>query len=282
MTIVAALTNRGRRFIRKGAVPTPPSTGGFLALAQSLGAVGIWPLSDATVPIIADATATAPGEWVTGTPLLNQPTLIASAEDIYGKSTFLPGTTRGRVLHHASHVNAAGFTVFAALQPRAVAAKSIILARDEFGAAGGMSLEIDAGGQPRAYLRDAGNVVRALTGTAGAFAVGTAAAYAFSGGAAGQKLYKDSATPIASAVGVTDVLAGTSTLSIGAWHAGMAAPYRGLAGWVLLFPSQLSDANVGLLIAELGASVTWANADSASVATGQQVVIKVAYLWLCA
>jgi hypothetical protein len=272
MTLLAALRRKGRRVIRPGNVPTPPSTGGFLSLAMSLGAVGIWPLSESSGTAIADATGTMPGEWVTGTPLFSQPTLITSAEDLYGKSSFLPGSVRGRIPYHVSHVGA-GFTAFAALQPRAVAAKAIVLARDQFGAAGGMSLEIEAGGQPRAYLRDAGNVARILTGSVGAFDAGQAAAYAVSGGAAGHKLYLNSATPIATAEAVTDALAGTSEITIGAWHTGGAAPYRGLMGWLLWFPTQLSNANVGALIAELGPSVTWANPDSATVQVGQQVTI---------
>jgi hypothetical protein len=276
MTFLIGITERGRKIIRKNVVPTPPGTGDFLQLALSLGAVGIWPLADVSGDVIADATGTNPGQWVNGAPLRSQPTLLASAVDAYGFSTFLAGADRGRILHHASYVGV-GFTVFVVMQPRQVATKGILLARDASGAAGGMSLEVDANGIPRAYLRDSGNVPRVLVGSSGAVVAGQARGIAFSGGAAGLKLYLGNGTPIQTNDAITDVLAGTSEITLGAWHAALAAPYRGLLAWALWFPTQLSNENVGLLMAEVvSPGVTWANPDTGTVQVGQQVTIDAA------
>lgn len=272
--LISTLTDRGLLRIYPSAVPTLPGAGAFLSAVEALSPVALWPLNDTTGGNFAELVGGFNGTWLSGTRYLSQPTLVNS--DTAGFSTGMVGDARGRITHQASHVvSAGGAMIVFQLQNNSdfmtIVARGLATAGSR---AGTWEIVSKNGGVPSGSLRNSSDTKIELDGSSGAVTPNVPHAMALTWGAAGLKLYLDTGTPIATDA-TTDGAAGTSEISLGAWH-GNTGYVKGLLGWLILFGSQPTDGNIGTLMGYLkSAGVTKANTETATATVGQSVTINV-------
>ncbi len=263
MSVIERIAGWKRRgiILPGGAGGAPPSSGGFLDAVNALSPAGIWPLSDASQTDFTDFAGRQGGQWVTGVPSTRRPTLVN--DDANGWSIELNADVRGSIPDHNAHRSASG-GVFLVFQTRNAGLKQALVNRAAGPPAGRWLLEINAAGGITASLRDAGGVKQEISTPNGVVTKGKVSAVAFTWGPAGMKLYHNSSTPSATNASVTDGAAGASAISVGAWYTG-ADFFTGLMGWLVLFSTQPSDADIGTLMAKRKTAVLHASDDRASV-----------------
>ena len=191
---------------------------------------------------------------LTGTPETGVPTIVALDTVAEGAAdgTVLawPGTpgVYAEAAHNAAHKTASG-AIVVTFQCDILDAKAVLVAGDANTAAGGFSLEINADGSPRFFIRNAANAVVELLCDAGLVRLNQAYTAIARWGAPGMalELYDDAGTLLDRATN-TDLspLAGTSPLRFGAWHLDT-AHHNGPFGRVVWLNRRLSDAKAGLL-----------------------------------
>jgi hypothetical protein len=210
--------------------------------------VSYWKCNDAGSTLV-DLIGTQNGT-ITGTPERDVPTIVD--DDAGGTCLAWPGTVGeyASVAHNAAHKTAAGSIVLTVQRDLAVD-KSILVAGDAANAAGGFSIEINADGSIRAYLRNASAVVIGpLNGAAGVVQLEQAYTLVFKWGTGGLSLsiWDDTGAMLerltnAATDGMT---ASTSALRFGAWHTDV-GHFDGPFGRVIWLNRRISDLEEGEL-----------------------------------
>ncbi len=192
---------------------------------------------------------------ITGSPELQVETIVhldtvAEGAPVDGECIAWPGSTGSyaEVAHNSAHKTAAG-AIVVTFQHDLLGVKSTLLAADRSvggtsAGPGGLSIEVNADGTPRCYLRrQSDGAVVDLAGQAGDVQVGQAYCLIFKwgGGGLSMALWNASGNLVRR---VTDPLAdgvsGTSPIRFGAWHADI-SHHDGPYGRVVWFRRRISD-----------------------------------------
>lgn len=176
---------------------------------------------------------------------------IAEGAPVDGKVIAFPGLASIYAeAPHASALKTAAGTIVVHFQRDTSSVKSTLVAGDRSiggtsAGAGGFSIEVEADGSPRAFLRqqsDGAAVV--ITGNAGDVAVNAAYAMVFKWGTGGLSLalYNAAGSLVRRATdALTDGLTGTSPIRFGLWHDGTSSPHDGPYGRVIWLDRRISD-----------------------------------------
>lgn len=188
---------------------------------------------------------------ITGSPELNVDTIvdldrIAEGATANGKVLAWPGTTSvyAQAPHNAAHKTANG-TVVVTFQRDTTAAKAVLVAADANGTAErGLSIEVTAAGEPRAFLRNASTgAAMVVIGQPGDVAVNQAYTLILKWGTGGMSLalWNQSGTLVRRVTNaITTGVSGTSPIRFGAWHTGI-DPHDGPFGRVVWLNRRITD-----------------------------------------
>lgn len=155
-----------------------------------------------------------------GNPELNVPTIVDL--DTGGEVIAWTGAAGqyAQAAHNLAHKTAQG-TIVVTFQRDSATVKSALVAADANSAAGGLSVEVEANGAARAFLRNATGSPVILTGTAGDVQLNQAYTLIFKWGTGGLSLalYNDTGVLIRRVTNaLTNGVTGTSAIRFGAWH----------------------------------------------------------------
>lgn len=233
----AAVVDRGKTF----PVPLVPPITDFDDLVASFGedVVSFWSFAaDGT-----DAKGTQDAA-ITGTPEVGLDAITQLNEG--GACIAWSGATGeyAEAAHNAAHKTAEG-TIIVYHQHDKLDEKATLVSCDQSGTgAGGLSIEVNQNGSPRAFMRDATDAAVELLGGAGDVELGRAYCTIFKWGSAGISLalWDDAGTLVVRDTdpSVTNGLTGTSPIRFGAWHTDV-SHHDGPFGPVVWLSRRLSD-----------------------------------------
>jgi hypothetical protein len=219
-----------------------------------------------------------------GSPELNVDTIVdldkvSEGAPVDGKCIAWPGAAGvfAEVPHNAAHKTAEG-TIAVTFQHDSLEEKSTLVAADRSAGGGssgpgGLSLEVQADGSPRAFLRrqsDGQPVI--LVGQAGDVQLNEAYTLIFKWGQGGlsMALWNEDGSLVRRVTNVlTDGVTGTSPIRFGLWHDGTSSPHDGPYGRVIWLKRRISD----------GAEAILARARTIARVTGEYITTPEAHGW---